>query len=160
MSFFMNLILESPSHWHWLALAVVCGIFELIASTNLFLLCCVIASLITAGVAAWEPALGWQYQFMIFAVTTMLSSLIWYRWWKHQPTDSGSTLNRRSLQYVGRIFVLETPLKNGRGRLQVDGTIWTVSGPDLPGGTEVKVLSVDGMVLQVEAHLAHLGYKI
>ena len=58
-------------------------------------------------------------------------------------------LNRRADGYIGRIFTLERPIIDGRGRLRVDDTTWLVEGPDLPAGTRVQVTSVNNTLLRV-----------
>ena len=58
-------------------------------------------------------------------------------------------LNRRAEQYVGRVFTLQEPIVNGRGRLRVDDTVWRVEGEDCPAGTAVEVTGVDATLLRV-----------
>ena len=58
-------------------------------------------------------------------------------------------LNRRAEQLVGRVVPLERAIVNGRGRVQIADAFWDVSGPDLPAGAPVRVVSTDGMTLEV-----------
>jgi len=51
---------------------------------------------------------------------------------------------------VGRVAALEQAIDRGRGRIKLDDAFWTVDGPDLPAGTAVRVIAVDGMVLKVQ----------
>jgi membrane protein implicated in regulation of membrane protease activity len=60
-------------------------------------------------------------------------------------------LNRRGNQYIGRIFSLSEPIINGVGKVTVDDSTWKVKGPDLPAGTHIKVLGVEGVVFEVES---------
>lgn len=60
-------------------------------------------------------------------------------------------LNRRGAQYLGRVFVLDDPIANGRGKLRVDDTTWVIEGPDLPAGTKIKVTRAHNVALMVEA---------
>ena len=47
---------------------------------------------------------------------------------------------------------LIAPMVNGRGRVRLGDSVWTVSGADdLPAGRTVEVTGVDGTVLQVRA---------
>ena len=45
---------------------------------------------------------------------------------------------------------LDQAIDRGRGRIRLDDAFWTVEGPDLPAGTPVRVIAVDGMVLKVQ----------
>ena len=47
--------------------------------------------------------------------------------------------------------MLEKPIAEGRGRIRLDDTTWTVSGPDLPAGARVKVIGSSGGQLTVES---------
>jgi membrane protein implicated in regulation of membrane protease activity len=47
--------------------------------------------------------------------------------------------------------VLDEPIVNGRGKVRIDDTLWTVSGSDRGKGEWVKVTAVDGTRLIVEA---------
>ena len=40
---------------------------------------------------------------------------------------------------------------NGVGKVVVDDSTWRVKGPDLPAGTHVRVVGVDGVVFVVES---------
>jgi inner membrane protein len=60
-------------------------------------------------------------------------------------------LNRRAEIYLDRVFTLERPIVDGRGRLRVDDTVWLVEGPDLPAGARVQVIGVDNTLLRVTA---------
>ncbi len=59
-------------------------------------------------------------------------------------------LNQRSASLVGRTATLHEPIREGRGRIRLDDTLWQVMGPDLPVGTQVKVVSSNGRDLRVE----------
>jgi membrane protein implicated in regulation of membrane protease activity len=37
-----------------------------------------------------------------------------------------------------------------RGRVQIADAFWVVEGPELPAGTPVRVVAVDGMTLKVQ----------
>ncbi|TIU25428.1 MAG: NfeD family protein, partial [Mesorhizobium sp.] len=62
-------------------------------------------------------------------------------------------LNRRGAQMVGRTATLSEPIQNGRGRIRLGDTLWRVSGPDLPAGTQVRVTAAadTDLELTVEA---------
>lgn len=60
------------------------------------------------------------------------------------------TLNRRADQLIGRVVPLDRAIVNGQGRVQIADAYWTVSGPDLPAGSAVRVVATEGMSLRVE----------
>jgi len=60
-------------------------------------------------------------------------------------------LNRRGSQYIGREFTLTEPIVNGIGRLNVDDTIWRISGPDMDSGVQIIVDGMDGTILRVKS---------
>jgi membrane protein implicated in regulation of membrane protease activity len=68
---------------------------------------------------------------------------------RYRARSSEVRLNRRAEAHIGRIFTLERPIIDGRGRLKVDDTTWLVEGPDLPAGTRVQVTSVNNTLLRV-----------
>ena len=65
-----------------------------------------------------------------------------------QPTDSGGPPS--GVPLIGKVFTLRTAIVNGRGRLFVSGSTWLVSGPDLPAGSSVRVVGLEGPRLRVE----------
>jgi inner membrane protein len=59
-------------------------------------------------------------------------------------------LNRRAEQLVGTVATLDQAIEGGRGRVKIDDAFWTVEGADLPLGTRVRVIAVNGMTLKVQ----------
>jgi inner membrane protein len=67
-----------------------------------------------------------------------------------QRDESGDErLNRRGEQLIGKRYVLVEPIINGRGKARVGDGQWLVSGPDLPAGSTVEVVAVEGTTLKV-----------
>ena len=81
---------------------------------------------------------------MVLATWRMVSQ----QW---QPKSDQPHLNRRLQGFVGQSFVLDQAIVNGRGKLRIQDALWDVAGPDLPAGTRVSVMEVDGMQLKVMA---------
>jgi membrane protein implicated in regulation of membrane protease activity len=72
--------------------------------------------------------------------------------WAH-PTVSRSDqpeLNRRDLQLVGRVLIVEEAIEGGRGKVRVGDTLWPAEGPDTPAGLEVRVTAARATILLVE----------
>lgn len=146
----MEEFLVNVDHWSWWTLALLMFVIELAMPGVIFLWLAIAATL--TGALVWiMPDLGWQVSFVIFAVLSVISIVVGRKVWRPGHVESEDpTLNRRAEQYVGQTFTLDTALENGRGRLNVGDSSWLVSGPDLPAGAKVKVIGVDGSVLEVE----------
>lgn len=138
-------------YWHWFALALILGIIDVTLGANFFFVWCGASATLVGLILLIFPSVTWEYQFLIFGIGVMMSLVFWRQYLKsHCRDQETSTLNRRSAQYIGRVFTLEESIVNGRGKVRVDDTLWRVEGPDLPVGQKVKVVSVDGVVLKVE----------
>lgn len=143
--------LENLNQWHWWIAALVLFVIELLMP-GVFFLWLGVAAAITGFVAWAIPSMGWQTDFVIFAVLGVVSATLGRRFWKPQSTPSDDpTLNQRGAQYVGQVFPLDTDLKDGHGRLKVGDGSWLVEGPDLPAGARVRVVGVHGARLKVVA---------
>ena len=139
-----------PDFWHWWILALVLIILETLLPGTFFLWMGI--SAVVLGLLAWLiPAMGWETQLMLFAILSLVSIVGWRVWQRRYPDESDQpSLNRRAEQYVGRVFVLETPIENGFGKVRVGDSLWRVEGPDAAAGSRVRVTSADGVVLVVE----------
>jgi len=137
-------------YWHWLALAVFLLIVEILAP-GMFFLWMAQASLITGIALYLFSNMGWQAQVLIFSIISVVGIVAAKRYVRHHPTESDQPLlNRRTAQYVGRIFTLEQPIINGQGKIKVDDSTWKIQGDDCPSGSKVKVVGADSVVLLIE----------
>ncbi|PHQ69115.1 MAG: hypothetical protein COB93_08865, partial [Sneathiella sp.] len=101
--------------------------------------------------AFFLPDLSWQYEWTIFAVVAVLSIFVLRRFFRKNPgVEDNLTLNKRGAQYIGRHFTLVEPILNGRGKIHVDDTQWSVDGPDMEEGETVRVTGTNGTLLVVE----------
>lgn len=142
------MILVHP-HIFWLSLGGLLLAAEMLGG-NGYLLWSGVAAVVT-GIVAWLLPVGWEWQGVIFAVTTLLAAWLWWKWLARRvgrQRPAAGQLNQRGQQLVGRRFVLEAALVNGRGRLRVGDSAWPVSaGEDLPAGTRIEVIAVEGITL-------------
>jgi membrane protein implicated in regulation of membrane protease activity len=146
----MEALAEQIVYWHWWILAGLLLLLELMASGFFFLWMAAAAAVVGFAVLL-APALGWQYQVILFSALSVISIVVFRRFQGKHPAETDQpNLNRRGEQYVGRRFTLESPVVNGRGELRVDDSTWRVEGPDLPAGSNVSVVGVDGVVLKIE----------
>jgi len=143
-------MLEHFDYWHWWVIGIILIILELFLP-GAFFLWMGIAAGVVGVVLLVAPDMGWQYQFIIFAIVSVVSIVVWRIYLNKHPTPTDKpTLNMRGEQYVGREFTLTEPVVNGVGKLKVDDTMWKISGPDCPAGSKVKVNRVDGAILNIE----------
>ena len=140
----------SMTHWSWLILGLVLLALELLAPFAFFLWLGV-AALVTGIVLFFIPELGWQGQFLLFSILSIISIIISRRFLFKKSIDTElPNLNRREQQYIGRIFTLSESIINGYGKIAVDDSFWQVTGPELEKGAQVKVVGANGSIFQVE----------
>jgi membrane protein implicated in regulation of membrane protease activity len=139
-----------PVFWHWWALGTILMIVELLVPGTFFLW--MAESCYVVGGLLWlMPGLSVEAQAILFSILSLTSILLYRRFFLQKPIASGRPLlNRRAAQYVGRIFTLDEPIVDGRGRIRVDDTLWRVEGRDAPAGGKVRVVAAEGVVLRVE----------
>lgn len=140
-------------HYLWWILALLLIGGELLLP-GYFLLWIGIAAAAMGLVMLALPGLAAMTQAVLFAVLALAACLIYARWLRPslQRREPGSELlNRRAEQMIGQRYVLIEPIVNGRGKAAVGDGQWLVSGNDLPVGTTVEVMAVDGTTLQVRA---------
>jgi len=137
------------TYWQWWILAAVLLIVEVLAPGTFFLWLAVAAGVVGLS-AMLYPALSVEAAWTLFAVLGVLSVILVLKYRKPPAADLASKLNKRGQDYVGRTFELTEPIHNGKGKLTIGDTPWTVSGPDLEAGARVKVVAVEGGELQVE----------
>ena len=142
--------MDSITFWHWLIAGVVLIAFEVMAPGVIFMWMG-IAAIVTGLILFVIPGMGWEYQLIVFAILSIVS-VGGFRMFvrKHPVVDENPNLNRRGQQYTGRTFTLITDIENGVGKASVDDSQWIVHGPDCSAGSKVKVISVEGAVLNVE----------
>ncbi len=91
------------------------------------------------------------WQVVAFVVLSVVSIQCYRQWGRKRARESDAPLlNRRAEQLIGRVLSLDQPIVAGIGRARVDDAFWVVAGPDLPAGTPVRVVAVDGMTLKVQ----------
>lgn len=140
------------SNWFWWAFAL--GLFALEAVLpGTFMLWLGFAALGTGLVHWLAPGVGLAGLWIVFAVLSLATVAIGWEVRKRRAPRSSDQplLNNRAAQLIGRVFPLDTPIENGRGRLKIGDAFWTAEGPELPSGTRVRIDAVEAMVLRVSA---------
>ncbi|MCG7394410.1 NfeD family protein [Microvirga sp. ACRRW] len=136
--------------WSWIILGLVLIGVELMAP-GIFFLWLGLAAIATGLLdAAFD--LSWQTAFIIFALLSVAAVILgrYVTRAKDQAEAPASHLNQRGQALVGRVFTLETPIKDGEGRIRVDDSSWRVTGADRLKGAKVRVVRVEGSTLVVD----------
>jgi hypothetical protein len=146
---------ELSTHYLWWILALLLIAGEVLMP-GYFLLWIGLAAA-AMGMVLWlVPSLALLAQAVLFAVLALAACVLYARLLrpKLERREPGSErLNRRGEQMIGQRYVLIEPIVNGRGKACVGDGQWLVSGPDLPLGSTVEVVAVDGTTLKVRAVL-------
>ena len=145
----MSPLMASPWFWWGVALALF-ALEALLPGT--FMLWLGFAAIGTALIEMVVPMSG-PAQWMLFAILSLISVGAGWQYKKRHPATVSDQplLNRRGEQLVGQVFVLESAIVDGRGRIKIGDALWVAHGPDLPAGARVRVLSINGTALQVDA---------
>ncbi|XTZ37401.1 NfeD family protein [Salmonella enterica] len=149
----MTTLLLEHSHLAWLILGGLLLAAEMLGG-NGYLLWSGVAAVVT-GLLTWLLPFSWEWQGVLFALLTMLAAWLWWQWLSRrvrQQNPGEAMLNQRGQQLLGQRFQLDNALVNGRGHMRVGDSTWPVSAADdLPAGTHVEVISIEGITLRIKA---------
>ncbi|MBA1155779.1 NfeD family protein [Microvirga mediterraneensis] len=136
--------------WAWIILGVVLIGVELLAPGSFFLWLGLAA--IMTGMLDALLGLSWQAAALLFALLSVGSVILgrYVTRSKTQPETEAAPLNQRGHSLIGRVFTLETPIKDGEGRIRVDDSSWRVTGADRFAGAKVRVVRIEGSTLVVD----------
>lgn len=136
--------------WHWWILAAALIIVEILLP-SFFALWLAIAAALTGFLLLIFPALGWEWQLLLFALFSVVSIVAWRRYYQKHPIKTDEPLlNRRGEGYVGRELTLSQPIIDGIGKIRLDDSTWKVQGADCPAGTRVRITALNNVVFTVE----------
>ena len=135
--------------WACLSLALIAA--EVIAP-GVFMLWLGIAAAIVFAIVLLFPGIPILWQALAFIVLSFASIAAYRKYFRQYNEHSDQPLlNRRAEHFMGKVYVLESAIVNGTGRVKIGDAFWTVSGQDLPACARVRVINSDGMVLSVVA---------
>lgn len=147
----IQFIATLPGHFVWWSLALLLAAAEVLMP-GYFLLWIGLGAAATGFVVLAFPQLGVLAQAAAFTALAFLSCAAYWHWVRprlQRGEHADATLNRRGASLVGRRLVLSEAIREGRGRARVDDSFWLATGPDLPAGSEVEVVSAEGVLLSV-----------
>jgi membrane protein implicated in regulation of membrane protease activity len=135
----------------WACLALLLIAAEVLMP-GVFMLWLGIAAGVIFAVVLLVPGIPAPWQALGFIILSFLTIFIYRRFFGHLDEQSDQPLlNRKTEQFIGKIYVLDAAIVNGNGRVKMGDALWTVTGPELPAGTRVRVVSADSMTLAVVA---------
>lgn len=141
---------DSLTGWHWLALGLGLLLLEALGVNGIL-----IGSACAAVVLALLLALvdiPWQWQVVLFGILAVIGTGIFWRFFRVKPAGNATEkLNNRRAQLIGMRASLLYPVQGGRGKVQIQDALWTVScEEDLPQGALVEVVGYDDSTLRVK----------
>ncbi|MCY9802302.1 NfeD family protein [Vibrio scophthalmi] len=146
-------LLDTFTHWHWLALGLALLAAELLGAAG-YLLWLGISALLVGLLLSLLP-LSWQLQWVSFGAFALVTTWLWWRRQlkQDQESDESRTLNQKEKQLVGQVITLEEDIPAGKSRIRVADTTWSAyCEQSLPAGTVVKVIGIDGITLIIRAN--------
>jgi len=150
MDALINLHASQP-FWIWLALGVILLAVEAAFSTEWLLWPAVAAGIVAVVTALHLPLGGFWGEVALFAVLTVIATLLSRRLIQRVNPGDAPDINARDGRLIGqRARVVET-FVDGRGRVFVSGAEWAaeIDGAAPPVGESVVVEAVDGARLRV-----------
>jgi len=140
---------DSLVYWYWFVAGFGLLAVEMLLPTG-FVLMWMGISAIVVGIIAWLVPTPWTVELVLFGVLSIVCFFAYRKLFPQKPVAEQPSLNRRGDSYVGRTFTLSDPVINGVGTLRVDDSQWRIAGPDMPAGSQVRVVLAEGATLRVE----------
>jgi len=107
----MEGVFDQLQFWHWWIIAIILLILEML-SPGVFFMWIGLAAGVTGAVLLALPELGWEMQFVIFALASVLAVIVGKVWFTHNPINSEQpALNERSEDLIGKTVDIGTAQK-------------------------------------------------
>ena len=142
---------ETVLWWHWIVLGIILLILEMNMGT-FFILGLGVAAILV-GIIDYLMGTSFKTELFIWMVLSVLSIAAWFKWFREKPiTDSGQSNYR--LDTLG--IVMESIQPYSRGKVTFDSpvlgnTSWHATAKvDIDEGTRVKIVEINGQLIQVE----------
>lgn len=148
MSAAMNFLI-GLGPWLWLILAVLLFALETVVPGVHFLWFG--SAAVLTGLLGLATGASWQVQVVAFAVLSIAAIFLGRRYSvSASAVTDAPNLNIGGAEFIGRVVVVEEPIRGSRGKVRVGDTLWAAEGPEAPAGARMRVKGTDGPVLIVE----------
>jgi inner membrane protein len=139
------------NNYGWWLLALVLIAAEMIAP-GYFLLWIGIAAGVMGVVTLVVPGLSALAQAIVFAVLSIAACLVYWKFIRPhaEQRNDQPLLNQRGQRMIGRRVMVVEAIVNGRGKVGVGDGQWLAEGPDLPAGSEVEIVALQGATFTVK----------
>lgn len=133
--------------WHWWVISLGVIVIEALKPSGVFA-AIALATALTGAALMKVPDFAIQLQLGMVATLSLVLAIIFRLFAKHAgPADE--RFKAKASEHIGREIVLKMPIQNGFGEAKLDEHFWELKGPDLPVGTKVRIIGVDGNMLAV-----------
>ncbi len=146
------LLLETLNGTKWIVLGVVLLILEVVTGTTYILWPAAAALLV--GLVAFILPIPWTMQLLLFFIISFALLVVGHKYVRPKLNREGpSDINDRAQSMIGMRVKAIADFETGLGRVQVGDTQWraAIAEGTAKAGQELRVLSVKGTTLQVEA---------
>ncbi|QTD57930.1 NfeD family protein [Parasphingorhabdus cellanae] len=137
------------SHYHWLIIALLLGIGEILVP-GVFLIWLAAAAAITGFVAMFID-ITVAGQFTLFGLLSLASVFLGRRWYlTHVVKSEDPLLNDRAARLIGMTVTVVKPINATSGRVKVGDSEWSARGPALAKGSSARIIDVANGILILE----------
>ena len=139
------------NNYGWWLLALVLIAAEMIAP-GYFLLWIGVAAGVMGVITLVVPGLSALVQAIVFSTLSIAACLVYWKYIRPlaEQRNDQPLLNQHGQRMVGRRVMVVEAIVNGRGKVGVGDGQWLAEGPDLPAGSEVEIVAVQGATFTVK----------
>lgn len=132
----------------WLVIALLLAASELVTGNFVMLMLAAAAGIVAISAQMGLDDITWQI--VLFGALSVSLTAVWYRRRPKVLKPESNRVNTGMKRWLGRELMMADGIQDGRGRVAVDDSTWSVQGPDCAPGSRVRVVSVEGTTLVVE----------
>src|SRR5690606_15719994 len=98
------------------------------------------------------PGMSALVQAIVFSTLSIAACLAYWKFIRPlaEQRNDQPLLNQRGQRMVGRRVIVVEAIVNGRGKVGIGDGQWLAEGPDLPVGSEVEIVALQGTTFTVK----------